>query len=649
MRNLLLFLVCALLSQTASASVVGGKFGLNNNLTWSYNTDTKTLTISGTGAVLEENSHWVWGSAPWSEHAADITKVVINSGVTQIGDYSFYECSKLKTISIPSSVTEIREGVFFGCHSLETPIVIPDGQYRIERDMFHECYKLPSVTIPNSVVYIDMEAFSHCYSLTSLHIPASVKEIDGTAFIYCSGLTSITVAEGNPNFYSTPGLNALICKFADVSYPYKANTILAISRNASIPAGGPWNTGYNLFSGRDDIVTFVVPDNLNMFWQDTFADCPNLTTFVTHSASFPKGCFMNCTSLTDLYLYYNESLVNFSDDVFRGIPTENLTLHVPASLVDRYKTNIAPYYEGITIVPLADLTKPVEIGGIYYQLDPETKTAQVVAKPEGTYAGVLNIPATVSLEFKTYTVTSVAPKAFAGSDGITAITVATGNTYLDARNGCNAIIDKAAKTLLAGCAASTIPTTVTSIGEGAFAGLTTLTSLSLHSGITAIGADAFAGCTGLTAIECYAEKVPMIGDGAFTDVTATMQVLASTKEAYQMALAAYTGITVVNFPEKIKTPTITYGDGKVKFRCETEGVTFHYQITGTATNQKDTGDEVELSPVYQVKVYATKDGWIDSDEVSLPINALSIKGDVNGDGVVNVSDVTMVVNMILKP
>lgn len=658
MKNLL-FLVCALLSQTASAQIIHeGTFGVDgDNLKWSYNETSKQLVISGTGAMLDATSHWTasfdTGGPSWSEiYRKGVTSAIIKEGVTQIGDYFFYNCTNLKSVSLPNSLTEIRGGAFANCHSLESPITIPKEQKILERDIFSHCYKLTSVTLPEGLERIYLGVFDHCSSLTSIHIPASVIEIDGTAFLYCSGLTSITVAEENPNFYSTPGLNALICKVADVSYPYKANTILAISRNATIPAGGSWNTGYNLFSGRDDIVTFVVPDNLHIGWEKTFADCPNLTTFVARSAYFPGGCFKNCTSLTDVYIYSEEwnggSLGidgEFSSD--ENAQSRKVTLHVPVSMVDRYTETCSSFYKAI--VPLADLSKPVLIDDIYYMLDIENKTATVVAKPEGTYTGVLNIPATVSLEFKTYKVTAVAPKAFAGSNGITAITVAAANTYFDARNDCNAIIDKATNTLLAGCAASIIPTTVTAIGEGAFSGLTTLTSLSLHSDITAIGADAFAGCTGLTFIECYAEAVPTIGDGAFTDVTATMQVLATAKEAYQTAMAAYTGIIVVNFPEKIKTPTITYEDGKVKFKCETEGVTFHYQITGTATNQEDTGEVVELSPVYQVKVYATKDGWIDSDEVSLPINALGIKGDVNGDGVVDVSDVTMVVNMILTP
>jgi hypothetical protein len=102
----------------------------------------------------------------------------------------------------------------------------------------------------------------------------------------------------------------------------------------------------------------------------------------------------------------------------------------------------------------------------------------------------------------------------------------------------------------------------------------------------------------------------------------------------------------VTAPEKIKTPTISCVGGKLKFSCETEGVTFHYKITAAATSQEATGDEVELKPVYQVSVYATKDDWIDSDEAVANVNALGVKGDVNGDGDVDIADAVTVLNFM---
>ena len=639
----------AVLAVTAHADVVGGTFGAEgDNLTWSYNTDSKELTISGTGAMLEDNAYWVFGGAPWHAYAADITKVVINPGVTQIGDYSFYRCVNLKTISIPSSVTWIRSNAFNGCNSLETPIAIPEGQWEIGEFMFAECYKIPAVTIPNSVEIIERHAFEKCYSMTTLHIPAKVWDIgEYNAFMYCSGLTSVTVDKENANFDSRNDCNALI-----VTAGRHANTILAIGRNSSIPDDGIYLLGTGLYAGREDLTTAVMPDNVYFGGEYVYADCPNLTTVVLskRAASIPLYSFSGSSSLRDLYFYNEEDILlpYAYNHVFDNVPTEELTLHVPAALLDRYKEYMSGTgYTFKDIVPLADLSKPVAIDGIYYQLDTEAMTAQVVAKPEGTYAGVVNIPAKVTLEFKTYTVTSVAAKAFAGSNAITAITVDASNAYLDARDGCNAIVDKATNTLLAGCAASTIPASITAIGDGAFAGQTMLTTLSLHSGITAIGADAFAGCTGLTAIECYAETVPAIGAGAFTGVNATFKVFASVMEAYQTALTAFTGITVINFPEKIKTPTIAFVGGKLKFGCETAGVTYYYQIVPSDAAQGDTDGEVEVSAEYTVKVHASKEGWIDSDEATLCFNVKGIKGDVNEDGTVDVEDVVKVVNIIL--
>jgi hypothetical protein len=119
-------------------------------------------------------------------------------------------------------------------------------------------------------------------------------------------------------------------------------------------------------------------------------------------------------------------------------------------------------------------------------------------------------------------------------------------------------------------------------------------------------------------------------------------------EAYQTALTAFTGITVINFPEKIKTPTIAFVGGKLKFGCETAGVTYHYQIVPSDAAQGDTDGEVEVSAEYTVKGHASKEGWIDSDEATLCFNVKGIKGDVNEDGKVNIIVVLAIANYIIN-
>ena len=80
------------------------------------------------------------------------------------------------------------------------------------------------------------------------------------------------------------------------------------------------------------------------------------------------------------------------------------------------------------------------------------------------------------------------------------MTVESGNTTFDSRNNCNAIIETASNTLIAGCKATVIPNTVTSIGYSAFSGCSGLTSVTIPNSVTSIGYGAFSGCTSLTVL-----------------------------------------------------------------------------------------------------------------------------------------------------
>jgi hypothetical protein len=134
MKKQILLLILTLLPMVASADATG-KCG--KDLTWVYDSESETLTISGAGE-MKDYEYYSFSYAPWYDYKANIKTVIINSGVTSIGNYAFYNCAGITSITIPNSVTSI-------------------GKYA-----FSDCSGLISITIPNSVTSIGDCVFYGC-------------------------------------------------------------------------------------------------------------------------------------------------------------------------------------------------------------------------------------------------------------------------------------------------------------------------------------------------------------------------------------------------------------------------------------------------------------------------------------------------------
>ena len=127
------------------------------NVTWSLSDD-GTLTISGTGKMKDYGDNYGMSVAPWYVGSSQVKTVIIEDGVTSIGDRAFDGCTKLTRVVIPDSVTSIGYSSFRGC------------------------YSLPSVAIPDSVTSIGDSAFAYCKVLTGITLSGSVTSIGSCAF-----------------------------------------------------------------------------------------------------------------------------------------------------------------------------------------------------------------------------------------------------------------------------------------------------------------------------------------------------------------------------------------------------------------------------------------------------------------------------------
>ena len=173
--------------------VASGNCGDNgDNVTWLLD-NTGKLTISGSGAMADYNH--TTSRVPWDN--ATITSVVIENGVTSIGNYAFENCSGLTSITIPDSVKTIGGYAFSGCSKLTT-ITIPDSVTSIGDSAFECCDSLTTITIPDGVISIGDEAFRWCDNLNTVVIGSGVGEtgVEVDAFINCDILTTVYAPAG---------------------------------------------------------------------------------------------------------------------------------------------------------------------------------------------------------------------------------------------------------------------------------------------------------------------------------------------------------------------------------------------------------------------------------------------------------------------
>lgn len=231
MKKILAVILCIALIITALPlsvlDVSAATSGITGDCTWTL--DGTILTIRGNGAM---GNYSPSTSAPWE---TGITEVIIENGVTSIGNMAFYYCDSLMSITIPNSVTSIGDNAFYYCESL-TSVTIPNSVKSIGSSAFSSCILLISISVgdsvssvgnyafsntawynnqPDGLIYIGKVAYSYkgvcpssivieagtlsiagvafyrCTSLISITIPKGVKNIGGGAFEYCSSLRSV--------------------------------------------------------------------------------------------------------------------------------------------------------------------------------------------------------------------------------------------------------------------------------------------------------------------------------------------------------------------------------------------------------------------------------------------------------------------------
>lgn len=158
---IVLVVLCTINTFLLNAEVYSGVCGVN--LSWSFNTEDSTLTITGNGKMSEPE---YFSSIPWHQFRANIAHISLPIGLTTISSHAFSQCN-IQSISIPDGVREINNNAFLNCTKLSN-INITDSVTTIGNGAFENCISLTSITIPQNLIYIGTTIFKGCQNINRI-------------------------------------------------------------------------------------------------------------------------------------------------------------------------------------------------------------------------------------------------------------------------------------------------------------------------------------------------------------------------------------------------------------------------------------------------------------------------------------------------
>ena len=434
-----------------------------------------------------------------AERWADLTEVVIEDGVTEIGKDVFQGCVGLTKVTIPDSVKKIGTWSFYMCKGLKNVDIpanmeIGDSSFRqsgleqvtvsggsVGNYAFHRIDNLKKISI--NCETIGEEAFSGCDYLTDITLGENVKTLGDKAFYTCDALERVEIPStvtdiGEKTFYSCPALKEAIIRAGTVKagtfYNCRALTTLVISDNATLDASFTVGNTY----AKETLETVKI--ERGEIGISAFNSCPNLTTVELGNGvtSVGDNAFSKCTALKSINI--GDGVTSIGKNAFNGC-TALTNANIGSGAIGESAFN------GCT--SLANVTLGNGVTSI------------------GKNA-FLRCTALTSISIGSG-VTSIESGAFNGCTALTNANIGSGAIGANAFQDCSSLI------------AVTLGDGVTSIGANAFLRCTALTSMNIGSSVRTIENFAFSGCKALEEVTISAAQ---IGNQAFRSASALKKV-----------------------------------------------------------------------------------------------------------------------------
>ena len=505
-----------------------------------YNLSKGVLIISGSGAMP---NYTAASEQPWYSSRSAIKKVILETGITSVGDYAFSGltaltevelseritsigkyafngCSALSEIVIPERVTSIGANAFYNCNLEE--LVIPERVTTIGEYAFYSLDRLTYVQIPSRVTSLGASAFRSCSSLKTVVIPVSLKTIPDYAFYYCDALkqvyytgtqsqwANVTIGSSNTaltkaaiSYSWVSAVSSGTCG-AGLSWEIDSNGLLQISgsgamENYSAENPAPW---------KELSVKAVAVKGAETVGSYAFSGCEaleevNLPASVT---AIGKDAFSGCTALTQLNFagsqeQWDAIAIEAGNE---ALEQDTLTLTILDNVIAS-GSKWSLYADG-TLHLTGNVTRSTwSVWDTYIRYI--VMDSAVTSTPD-----LSKLPNLERVEMSD-AITSISSSYLKECPKLTTVKLPANLTRLDSYvfDGCTSL------------ESIVIPDGVTTLSSYTFRNCSSLRSVKLGTGVTSIGSRAFDNCTSLERID-IPDTLQTIGDYAFNGCTSLKEI-----------------------------------------------------------------------------------------------------------------------------
>ncbi len=289
------------------------------NVTWEYDGNS-TLTIRGTGKMND-----FFGAKPWGTWKSDVTEIVIEEGVENIGHYAFQNFSNVTKVTIPETVTSIGVYAFSGNNLSE--VEIPDKVTVVDNNAFADNPNLTSIVIPEAVTDLGTSIIART-SVTNVTLKADMEYTDWYLFEDCTTIETLIIEKGVIG-YGVAGdakesVKELIIGAGVREIRSGAFSSMSALETVTLEEGAYTEIGEEAFYKCTALKEIIIPKNVTVIGKYAFRGCESLekVTFFENLEQIGAYSFADCASLKEAEIPL--SVTKIGDYAFNGVLSDEV-------------------------------------------------------------------------------------------------------------------------------------------------------------------------------------------------------------------------------------------------------------------------------------------------------------------------------------